>query len=107
MSKEVVNTINTINELTKTKMTEQELISLGFKKQVESYYLPVKDPFYYYTLDIVEGLYCITDASDEVALENDEWTVELSFDCNPRIKFRDVKSLTELINLLNQNKDDE
>jgi hypothetical protein len=88
-------------------MTEQELISLGFKKQVESYYLPVKDPFYYYTLDIVEGLYCITDASDEVDLENDEWTVELSFDCNPRIKFRDVKSLTELINLLNQNKDDE
>jgi hypothetical protein len=88
-------------------MSEQELISLGFKKQVESYYLPVKDPFYYYTLDIVEGLYCITDASDEVDLENDEWTVELSFDCNPRIKFRDVKSLTELINLLNQNKDDE
>jgi hypothetical protein len=87
-------------------MSEQELISLGFKKQVESYYLPVKDPFYYYTLDIVEGLYCITDASDEVDLENDEWTVELSFDCNPRIKFRDVKSLTELINLLNQNKDE-
>ncbi len=85
-------------------MTEQELISLGFKKQVESYYLPVEDPFYYYTLDIVEGLYCITDTNDEVALENNEWTVELSFDCNPRIKFRDVKSLTELINLLNQNK---
>ena len=85
-------------------MTEKELISLGFKKQVESYYLPVKDPFYYYTLDIVEGLYCITDANDEVG--NDEWSVELSFDCNPRIKFKDVKSFIELINILNQNKDE-
>jgi hypothetical protein len=84
-------------------MTEQELISLGFNKQIEE---DIDGPFYYYTLDIVEGLYCITDASDEAAVENDEWTVELSFDCNPRIKFRDVKSLTELINLLNKNKDD-
>ena len=83
-------------------MTEQELISLGFNKQIEE---DIDGPFYYYTLDIVEGLYCITDASDEAAVENDEWTVELSFDCNPRIKFRDVKSLTELINLLNQKKD--
>jgi len=85
-------------------MTEQEIISLGFKKETDE---DLDGPFYYYVLDIVEGLYCITDASDEAALENDEWTVELSFDCNPRIKFRDVKSLTELINLLNQNKEDE
>jgi len=85
-------------------MTEQELISLGFKKNTEE---DLDGSFYYYTLDIVEGLYCITDASDETALEKDEWGVELSFDCNPRIKFKDVKSLTELINLLNKNKDDE
>jgi hypothetical protein len=85
-------------------MKEFELIKLGFKKQIEE---DLDGPFYYYTLDIVEGLYCITDASDEAALENDEWTVELSFDCNPRIKFKDVKTLTELINLLNQNKDDD
>mgnify|MGYP005998628325 CR=1 FL=1 len=82
-------------------MTEQEIISLGFKKNIDE---DLDKPFYYYTLDIVEGLYCITDANDEV--ENDEWSVELSFDCNPRIKFKDVKSLTELINLLNQNKDE-
>ena len=85
-------------------MTEQEIISLGFEKHIDE---DIDGPFYYYVLDIVEGLYCITDASDEAALENDEWTVELSFDCNPRIKFRDVKSLTKLVNLLNQNKDDE
>ena len=85
-------------------MTELELVAMGFNKQTEE---DLDGPFYYYTLDIVEGLYCITDASDEASIENDEWTVELSFDCNPRIKFRDVKSLTELINLLNQNKEDE
>ena len=83
-------------------MSEKQLIELGFNKQIEE---DEETPFYYYTLDIVEGLYCITDANDEV--ENDEWNVELSFDCNPRIKFRDVKSLTELINLLNQNKDED
>ena len=85
-------------------MTELELVAMGFNKQTEE---DLDGPFYYYTLDIVEGLYCITDASDEASIENDEWTVELSFDCNPRIKFRDVKSLTELINLLNKNKDNE
>ena len=83
-------------------MTEKELLELGFNKHTDK---DPDNPFYFYTLDIVEGLYCITDTNDEV--ENDEWNVELSFDCNPRIKFRDVKSLTELINLLNQNKEDE
>jgi len=83
-------------------MTEQELISLGFKKRIEE---DMDIPFYYYTLDIVDGLHCITQADDEVK-NDDEWSVELSFDCNPRIKFKDVKSLTELINLLNQNKDE-
>ncbi len=81
-------------------MTEEELIKLGFEKQIED---NGENPFYYYTLDIVDGLYGITDADDQI--KNDEWSVELSFDCNPRIKFKDVKSFTELINLLNQNKD--
>jgi hypothetical protein len=81
-------------------MTEKELITIGFEKQIEE---EEKNPYYYYTLDIVEGLYGITDANDEI--KNDEWNIELSFDCNPRIKFKDVKSFTELINLLNQNKD--
>ena len=83
-------------------MSEKELLELGFNKHTDK---DLDNPFYYYTLDIVEGLYCITDANDEV--ENDEWIVELSFDCIPRIKFKDVKSLTELINLLTQNKKDE
>jgi len=83
-------------------MTEKELISLGFEKQIEE---KAEAPFYYYTLDIVEGLHGITDADDEI--KNDEWSVELNFDCNPRIKFKDVKSFTELLNLINQNKDED
>lgn len=83
-------------------MTEKELILLGFEKQIEE---KSETPYYYYTLDIVEGLYGITDPDDEI--KNDEWSVELSFDCYPMIKFKDVKSLTELINLLNQNKDED
>jgi len=83
-------------------MSEKELIKLGFEKQIED---KAETPFYYYTLDIVEGLYGITDADDEI--KNDEWTVELSFDCIPQIKFKDVKSFTELINLLNHNKNED
>jgi hypothetical protein len=82
-------------------MTEEELIKLGFEKQIED---DEETPYYYYTLDIVEGLYGITDADDQI--KNDEWTVELSFDCIPRIKFKDINSFTELINIINQNKDD-
>tara|TARA_Y100000389_G_C17368672_1_gene467772 strand:- start:482 stop:730 length:249 start_codon:yes stop_codon:yes gene_type:complete len=82
-------------------MTEKELILLGFEKHIEE---DIDGSFYYYTLNIVEGLYGITDVDDQI--KNDEWSVELSFDCNPRIKFKDVKSLTKLINLLNQNKDE-
>ena len=82
-------------------MTEKELILLGFEKHIEE---DIDGSFYYYTLNIVEGLYGITNVDDQI--KNDEWSVELSFDCNPRIKFKDVKSLTKLINLLNQNKDE-
>ncbi len=78
-------------------MTEKELISLGFEKQIAEFPDSDENPFYYYTLDIIEGLYGITDSNDEI--KNDEWTVELNFDCNPIVKFKDVKSITELTNL--------
>jgi hypothetical protein len=81
-------------------MTERKLIALGFEKQIDE--SDESKPFYYYTLDIVEGLSFITQANDEV--ENGEWIVEM-FESS-KIKFKDVKSLTELINILNQNKDE-
>ena len=81
-------------------MKEKELIQLGFEKQVDDGM--GEDPFYYYTLDITEGLSFITQANDEV--ENGEWVVEI-FE-SAEIKFKDIKPLTELINILNQNKDE-
>ena len=81
-------------------MTEKELIQLGFEKQVND--SMGEPPFYYYTLDITEGLSFITQANDEV--ENGEWVVEI-FESD-EIKFKDIKPLTELINILNQNKDE-
>jgi thymidine phosphorylase len=78
-------------------MTEEQLRVLGFEKQTET----SDTPFYYYTLDIVNGLSFITQANDEV--ENGEWVVEI-FETTPTIEFKDVKKLSNLIDILNQNK---
>ena len=79
-------------------MTEKELIQLGFEKQIDA----STSTFYYYTLDITSGLSFITQANDEV--ENGEWVVEL-FESS-EIKFKDIKTLSTLIDILNQNKDE-
>ena len=80
-------------------MTEEQLKVLGFEQQVET-----SDPsFYYYTLDVVNGLSFISQANDEV--KNGEWIVEI-FETTPTIKFKDAKKLSNLIKILNQNKDD-
>ena len=80
-------------------MTEEQLKVLGFEQQAET-----SDPsFYYYTLDVVNGLSFISQANDEV--ENGEWIVEI-FETTPAIKFKDAKKLSNLIDILNQNKDD-
>jgi len=80
-------------------MTEEQLKALGFEQQAET----SEPSFYYYTLDIVWGLSFISQANDEV--ENDEWIVEI-FETTPAIKFKDAKKLSNLIEILNQNKDD-
>ena len=80
-------------------MTEEQLRVLGFEQEVET----SEPPFYYYTLDIVEGLCFITQSNDEV--ENGEWIVEI-FDTTPSIKFKNASKLSNLIEILNQNKDD-
>ena len=81
-------------------MTEEQLKVLGFEQQTET----SDPPFYYYTLNIVNGLSFITQANDEV--ENGEWVVEI-FETTPAIKFKDAKKLSTLIDILNQNKEDE
>ena len=81
-------------------MNEEQLKVLGFEQQAETSDLS----FYYYTLDVVNGLSFISQANDEV--ENGEWIVEI-FETTPAIKFKDAKKLSNLIDILNQNKDDE
>ena len=81
-------------------ISEQELIKLGFEKQIEEGELD--NPFYYYTLDITTGLAFITQANDEV--KDGEWVAEI-FEAS-EIKFKDVKLLTELINLLKYSKNE-
>ena len=80
-------------------MSEEQLRALGFEQQAET----SEPSFHYYTLDIVNGLSFITQANDEV--ENGEWIVEM-FE-SEEIKFKDIRPLTKLINILNQSKDDE
>ena len=80
-------------------MSEEQLRALGFEQQAET----SEPSFYYYTLDVVNGLSFITQANDEV--ENGEWIVEM-FE-SEEIKFKDIRPLTKLINILNQSKDDE
>ena len=80
-------------------MTEEQLKVLGFEQQTET----SEPSYYYYTLDIAGGLCFITQASDEV--KNGEWIAEI-FETTPDIKFKDAKKLSNLIDILNQNKDE-
>lgn len=88
-------------------MTEQELVQLGFSKEMEhgtecSDNLRnewVEDSFHYYCLDLVQGLDLITGASDEDCAKNNEWYVEL-FDTYPSIRFTDAQEVKTLIELL-------
>ena len=81
-------------------MTEEQIKILGFEKETDE--SDTNNPFYYYYLDITPGLSFITQASDEV--ENEEWVVEM-FEVS-EIKFKDAKTLSILIDILNQNKDE-
>ena len=81
-------------------MTEEQLRVLGFEQQTET----SEPSYYYYTLDVVNGLSFISQANDEV--ENGEWIVEI-FETTPSIKFKNAKKLSTLIDILNQNKEDE
>tara|TARA_R110000868_G_scaffold209552_1_gene459407 strand:- start:104 stop:346 length:243 start_codon:yes stop_codon:yes gene_type:complete len=78
-------------------MTEKEILMLGFERHLADY----EAPFYYYSLEIVEGLSFITQADDEVV--NGEWEAEI-FDTYPAIKFKDAETLSKLIEILNKNK---
>jgi hypothetical protein len=83
-------------------MKEQDLIDLGFTKEVD-------EDFYYYVYDFAsrksfiseKGLSLITQANDEVI--NNEWVVEF-FDLNPSIALTDKESVETLIKIINKTK---
>lgn len=80
-------------------MSEDELIELGFEKQIEPVEEDIENSFYYYTYDIVDGFEFISNASDE--LKEDEWFVHI-FQTNPKIEFTDVTEVRQLIDLISK-----
>ena len=78
-------------------MRERDLIKLGFEKQTDE--SDKSNPFYYYTLDITQGLSFISNSNDE--LEGDNWFVEF-FNTEIPVryhKYKRVKSLFALISI--------
>jgi hypothetical protein len=73
-------------------MTEKEIQLLGFEKQTS-----LDNDFYYYTLDIANGLSFISSANDEV--KNDEWFVEF-FDTDPAVRYTNFADFQALLNNL-------
>jgi hypothetical protein len=89
-------------------MNQRELKRLGFKKQNVSAEESGDASFYFYTMDIVEGIHLITPANDEIV--NNKWYVEF-FDfirsrsrTTPQIRFYEYDSLFNFIKILEKNK---
>ena len=78
-------------------MKEQDVIDLGFKKEVQG----GSDSFYYYVYDFARGFSLITNANDE--LINGEWVVEV-FETSDKIQFTNTDNLKKLIELINKAK---
>jgi len=75
-------------------MKEQDLVDLGFKKELG-------DNFYYYTYDFARGFSLITQASDEVV--DNKWFVEV-FETTPTIRFTNKGLVEALIIIINNGK---
>jgi hypothetical protein len=83
----------------KSKITEENLIELGFNKISQTAEATgAKKDWYYYTLDI--GDMCLITNDNEDA-EKDQWAVYI-FD-NLEIVFRNSEDLAQLVQLLQRN----
>ena len=83
----------------KSKITEQDLINLGFEKKSETVESSgSENDWHYYTLDI--GDMCLITNDNEDA-EKDQWAVYI-FD-NLEIVFRNSEDLVQLVHLLKRN----
>jgi hypothetical protein len=83
----------------KAKITEQDLLDLGFERQQEigDPSIDIKD-WYYYTLDIADV--CLITNDDEDA-ETDGWLVYFFDDVG--IRFGTTEDLVQLVRLLKSN----
>ena len=83
----------------KSKITEENLIDVGFNKISQTAEATgAKKDWYYYTLDI--GDMCLITNDNEDA-EKDQWAVYI-FD-NLEIVFRNTEDLAQLVQLLQRN----
>ena len=81
------------------KITEQDLLDLGFEKKSETVESSgSENDWHYYTLDI--GDMCLITNDNEDA-EKDQWAVYI-FD-NLEIVFRNSEDLVQLVHLLKRN----
>lgn len=76
-------------------MKEQDLIDLGFKKEIEH---DCSVEFYYYVYDFGKSLCLISNANDE----SENWFVEIFEEDN--IRFTTKEDLQVFINIVNRNK---
>ena len=82
-------------------MTEEELVSLGFKRtDVTAEESGYEADWYYYTYDFGNGsVGLITQANTE--MQDDKWHVEIFED--ETIRFTDSEDIKALIDLINRN----
>ena len=83
----------------KSKITEQDLIDLGFEKKSETAESSgSENDWHYYTLDIADM--CLISNDNEDA-EKDEWAVHIFDDIG--IVFRNTEDIAQLVHLLKSN----
>jgi hypothetical protein len=83
----------------KSKITEQDLIDLGFEKKSETVESSgSENDWHYYTLDIADM--CLISNDNEDA-EKDDWLVYIFDDVG--IVFRNTEDLAQLVQLLKRN----
>jgi len=78
-------------------MKEQDLIDAGFTRRDVSKEESGNDKdFYYYVLDVVDGITLVSDSTEEI--DDDNWTVDC-FEVD-KILIKDVESLTNFLETL-------
>lgn len=76
-------------------MTEEQIKMLGFEKQTDE--SDATNPFYYYTLDIIQGLSFISNSNDEIV--DGKWFIDF-FNTEIPVRYYDYDKVKSLFNLI-------